>query len=377
MSAAPPMIESLRIRGFRSLEDVELSGLPAAAVLIGPNGSGKSNILWFLVLLWYMLRHRSLEPFVAWQGGAGDQLFSGAASTDRIAAEVTLKIGSERYDYRFVLKFAHPDRFLFGKEQFRRRSDEHSGGNGWQNLGSGHREANLPLVAHSDEFLHLDHAAAAAILQVLRQCVVFQFHNTDARSELRRNADVEDGNLLQDHGGNLAAVLYRMERADLRRYERICRHIGRILPGFAHFDLEENAGKVALRWQADWSSYSFGAHLTSDGSLRLFALVTLLNMPPEKLPPVILLDEPELGLHPAGISLIGGMIRSLSTRKQIIIATQSSRLVDDFGLDQTFVLELQKGRTQVRRYAPKEYRRWLDKYSTGELWEQNLLGGRP
>ena len=375
MSVAPPMIESLRVRGFRSLEDIELSGLPAAAVLIGPNGAGKSNILRFLDLLRYMLRHRQLMTFLSWQGGAGDQLFSGNASADRIEAEITLKSGGEWYDYHFALEFAHPDRFAFRKEAFRRRSSEHLAGNGWQNLGSGHIEPNLPLVVRSDEFMHLDHAAAAAIMQVLSWCLIFQFHNTDGR--IKWNSDVTEGNRLDTDGGNLAAVLYRMEREDLRRYERICRHIGRILPGFTHFYLEENGGKVALRWQSDWSSRSFGAHLTSDGSLRIFALVTLLNMSPEKLPPVILLDEPELGLHPAGISLIGGMIRSLSTQKQVIIATQSPRLVDAFGLDQTFVLELRKGRTEVRRYAPEEYQHWLDEYATGELWEQNLLGGRP
>ena len=401
MSVASPMIESLRVRGFRSLEDVALSGLPAATVLIGPNGSGKSNLLRFLYLLHYMLRYRDLGRFVEKQGGAGEQLFGGPASTyqiaaetvrrrghkagfseepvssHRITAEITLKIGGEWYDYRFALEYAHPDHFFFGREAFRHRSNEHYAANGWQDLGRGHREANLPLAGQPGEFSHLDRAAATEILQVLRTCEVYQFHNTDALSYLRRNADVRAGNRLRTHGGNLAAVLYQMEREDRRRYERICRYIGRILPGFAQFDLEENHGKVALRWHADWSNRRFGAHLTSDGSLRLFALITLLNMPPEKLPAVILLDEPELGLHTARVSLIGGMISSLATRKQVIVATQSPQLVDDFGLDQIFVLELRKGRTEVRRHNPEEYRHWLDEYATGELWEKNLLGGRP
>lgn len=377
MNTAPPMIESLHIRGFRSLEDVALSGLPAATVLIGPNGSGKSNLLRFLYLLNYRLLFRRLGRFVEGLGGAGDQLFGGLATTDQVAAEITLKIGGAWYDYRFVLKYAHPDRFFFSEEAFRYRSDEHCATRGWQSLGHGHREANLVLAAQSDEFPHIDRAAAAEIVQVLRACEVYQFHNTDARSYLRRNADVTEGNRLLAHGGNLAAVLYQMEREDRRRYERICRYIGRILPGFAHFDLEENRGKVALRWQSDWSDHSFGAHLTSDSSLRLFALITLLNMPPDKLPAVILLDEPELGLHTAGVSLIGGMISSLATRKQVIVATQSPQLVDAFGLDQIFVLELRKGRTEVRRFDPEKYRHWLDEYATGELWEQNLLGGRP
>ena len=255
---------------------------------------------------------------MAWQGGAGDQLFGGAETTDQIAAEITLKIGCERYDYRFVLEYAHTDRLFFGEEAFRRRSNGYLVANGWQDLGSGHREANLVLAAQSSEFPHLDQSAAAEIVPVLRRSVVFQFHNTDDQSPFRQNCDVSYGDRLFIHGGNLAAVLYRMEREDFRRYDRICRYIGRILPGFAGFDIEENWGKVALRWQNDWSDYSLGAHLTSDGSLRLFALVTLLNMSPE-----LLLDEPELGLHPAGVSLIGGMIRSLATQKQVIIATQS------------------------------------------------------
>ena len=373
MSAAPPMIESLRVRGFRSLADIELSGLPPAAVLIGPNGSGKSNVLRFL----NMMRPRWLGRFVEREGGAGDQLFGSAETTDRITAEITLKIGGERYDYRFVLEYAHPDRFFFGEEAFRRRSNGHPAANAWQDLGSGHREANLVLAAQSREFPNLDRAAAAEIVRVLRTIVIFQFHNTGSLSGFRRNCDVWDCNVLRTNGGNLAAVLYRMEREDFRRYDRICRYIGRILPGFAGFYIEENQGKVALRWHADWSDYSFGAHLTSDGSLRLFALVTLLNTPPEMLPDVVLLDEPELGLHPAGISLIGGMIRSLATQRQVIVATQSPRLVDAFELNQTFVLELRKGRTEVHQYAPDEYRHWLDEYATGELWEKNLLGGRP
>ena len=152
--------------------------------------------------------------------------------------------------------------------------------------------------------------------------------------------DVSDNRRLRSHGGNLAAVLYRLEREDLSRYERICRQIGRVLPGFDRFDIEEDYGKVLLRWRAKWSDKSFGAHLTSDGSLRFFALVTLLNLPPAMLPFVVTLDEPELGLHPAAIALLGGLIKSLSVERQVIVATQSPLLVDAFDLDEVFVLDL-------------------------------------
>ena len=377
MDATTPIIESIRIRGFRSLADVELSGLGPATVLIGPNGSGKSNVLRFLDLLHYMLRHRRLARFVEQQGGASDQLFGGSGATDQIAAEIALKTDDGRFDYHFTLEYAHPGHLYFSEEAFRKRCATHLDKAEWQNLGSGHREANLVLAAQSDEFPHLDKAAAAAIVRVLRRCVVYQFHNTDNRSDIKRDGNASDYNRLQIHGGNLAAVLHHMEQADHRRYERVCRYIGRILPGFDQFDIEERDGKVALRWQADWSDYGFGAHLTSDGSLRTFALVTLLNRPTEMLPDVILLDEPELGLHPSAVTLVGAMISSLSARRQVIVATQSPLLVDSFELDQIRVLELRDGRTEVRQYDPAEYKHWLEDYSTGELWQRNLLGGRP
>lgn len=372
-----PMIEALSIRGFRSLADINLTDLTPATVLIGPNGAGKSNILRFLYLLPYMVARRHLARFVERYGGASDQLFGGSDATDQIQAEITLKSGTIRYDYRFTLEYAYPDRLIFGEEAFRRRAGKGCKDTKWHDLGSAHREANLVLAAQSNEFPHLDKTAAAAIVQVLRQCMVFQFHNTDYRSAIRRDTHVRPYSKLRFDGGNLAAVLYRMEREDRKRYERICQYIRRILPGFDQFDIVEHEGKVAIQWLSDRSDYGIGAHLTSDGSLRTFALVTLLNCTPEMLPDVVLLDEPELGLHPAAVTLIGSMIQSLALQKQVIVATQSPLLVDLFSLEQTRILELKHGRTEIREIDPAEYAQWLDDYSTGELWQRNLLGGRP
>ena len=162
-----------------------------------------------------------------------------------------------------------------------------------------------------------------------------------------------------------------------KRYDYICNLVNRILPAFDRFDLEESYGKVLLRWKAKGSDKTMGAHLTSDGSLRYFCLVTLLNLPEEMLPSVILLDEPELGLHPSAIALLGGMIRSLSVDKQVIVATQSPLLVDDFAPEEIFVTELKGGQTFITRQDEEYLSVWLDKYSTGELWQKNVLGGSP
>ena len=207
---------------------------------------------------------------------------------------------------------------------------------------------------------------------------MYQFHDTSDTSVFKKKWDLEDNNQLLTHGGNLAAVLYRLEREDVSRYELICHTIGRVLPVFDRFGIEESYGKVSLRWKAKGNEKTFGAYLTSDGSLRFFALVTLLNLPPEMLPDVLLLDEPELGLHPVAVGLVGGMIEALAQERQVIVATQSPLLVDAFELGEIIVLDLKEGRTELRKLTPEDYRVWLDEgFTLGELWQKNLLGGYP
>ena len=371
-------IESVHIRGFRSLADVELSGLPRASVLIGPNGSGKSNFIRFFEMLSWMLKNRELGAFIARKGGADDQLFGGNNQTPQLEAEVRMRTSAGRNDYKFSLSYGHPDRFMFTEESFRFNRDGLEKETEWQPLGSGHLEARIVEVAQSTEGHGVNRVTASTIVRLLRNCSVYQFHDTSDSSDLKTKWDVSESNQLRSNGGNLAAVLHRLEQRDVRRYELICQQIGRVLPGFDRFDIEEDYGKVLLRWRAKWTRKTIGAHLTSDGSLRFFALVTLLNLPPEMLPGVILLDEPELGLHPAAVALIGGMIEALSKQRQVIVATQSPLLVDTFDLEEIFVLDLKDGRTQFRKLNPDDYQLWLDdNYTTGELWQKNLLGGRP
>ena len=238
-------------------------------------------------------------------------------------------------------------------------------------------EANIVEAAQTQNYPGINQTTARVIVNLLRDCAVYQFHDTSDSSKLKNKWDVSENNQLRSHGGNLAAVLYRLEQQDLRRYELICKQINRVLPGFDRFAIEVDYGRVMLRWKSKWSDKTFGAHITSDGSLRFFALATLLNLPPQMLPDVIFLDEPELGLHPSAISLLGGMIKSLSVQKQVIVATQSPLLVDSFDLDQIFVLDLMEGETKVSRPDEEGLKHWLEEYSTGEMWQKNVLGGRP
>ena len=372
-------LKSVRIQGFRSLADVELSDLGSASVLIGANGSGKSNFVRFFDMLSWMLRSSSLEQFVERNGGADDQLYGGSWTTPAMQAELSLETERGRNDYGFTLAHAHPDRLMFTREAFRFSSNDRPSEAPWTRLpGGGYREAQIVEVAHSPQPPEINQTTAQTITRLLRNCAAYQFHDTSDSSSLKTRWDTGENNKLRSNGGNLAAVLYRLEHEDHHRFEMICRHIGRILPVFDRFTIEDSYGKVQLRWKAKGSDKTFGAHLTSDGSLRFFALVTLLNLPREMLPDVVLLDEPELGLHPTAIALIGDMIKALAVDVQVIAATQSPLLVDVFDLEEIVVLEADDGRTSIRRLATDDYRHWLDEsFAPGELWQKNLIGGRP
>jgi predicted ATPase len=167
-----------------------------------------------------------------------------------------------------------------------------------------------------------------------------------------------------------------------RYYDRIVRHIRLMVPQFQDFDLDplpENDRYVRLNWRQKGSDYLFGPHQLSDGSLRFMALTTLFMQPPDLRPRVIIVDEPELGLHPAAISALAGMVKAVAPATQVVLATQSPRLVDEFSADQVLIVERDetRSRTLFRRLNEKDLAEWLERYCLSELWEKNVLGGRP
>ena len=369
-------IESIKIRGFRSLADVELSDLPHATLLIGPNGGGKSNLFRFFEMLGWMLRSQKLAEYVAREGGADDQLYGGNRVTPRMEAEIAIRTRQGRNDYRIALTYAHPDRFIIAEEAYRFSRTTYGSEAPWINLDSGAEESRLPEAAVGEG--SSANQTAQVILSLLKNCVAFQFHDTSGQADMKKKWHTLDNNYLRGDGGNLAAILNRLKSQDPRRYSNLTRQISRILPVFDDFAIEESYGNVLLAWKAKGMDKPIGAHMTSDGSLRFFALMTLLSLPSEMLPDVIFLDEPELGLHPSAIGLVGSMIESRSVDHQIIVATQSPLLVNCLPLDSIYVVEAREGNTTIKPVKSEEYKTWTeDGYSSGELWLMNALGGRP
>ena len=211
--------------------------------------------------------------------------------------------------------------------------------------------------------------------------IVYHFHDTSSTAAIKQTSDIYDSLRLRADAGNLAAYLYMLQNSDFRPYyERIVETVHLIVPFFDDFVLQpqiDNPNLIHLRWKDKGSADALDVSALSDGTLRFMCLTTLLLQPETLLPSIILIDEPELGLHPSAINVLAGLLRSASTQTQVIVSTQCVPLVDQFDPEDIIVVERDADQSTFRRLKTEELAHWLEEYSLGELWEKNVLGGRP
>ena len=209
---------------------------------------------------------------------------------------------------------------------------------------------------------------------------VFHFHDTSDTAGVKRLGSLHDNDYLRQDASNLAAFLYRLAEETPEIYQQIRKIITLAIPFFDDFVLKPQKlpteeEQIRLLWRQKDSDYALWPSQLSDGSIRFICLVTALMQPDP--PSTIIIDEPELGLHPYAITLLGSLLRSASKRMQVIVSTQSVPLVNEFAIDDLIIVEREQECTVFKRYTEEEFKTWLDEYSVGELWEKNILGGRP
>jgi predicted ATPase len=368
-------LKSLSLRGFKTYRDLQQFEPGRLSVLLGGNGSGKSNLVSFFTLLYRMMADPGeLQLAVSEAGGASRLLHDGPKRTESMTARLEFQTEKGVNTFEFRLSYAANDTLIFTDERWGYHSPGHPAPLTGGNL-AGHRESRL-----KDEAFSRTNQLAYTVRVLLRKCVTYQFHDTSFTSGMRRNASRTDSQFLRRDGSNLAAFLLRLslggtgEQLALRRIQDVVRQV---LPFFAEFVLEPENGQVLLQWREQGSEEIFAASQASDGMLRLLALMTLLCQPPKTLPAILLLDEPELGLHPQAITLVAGLIHEVATHCQVIVATQSVPLIDEFSLDEIVVLGRPGRETTLRRLSEKEFVTWLEEYSPGELWRKNVFEGGP
>lgn len=359
-------LNKLSIKGWRSIKNLEDFKLSGINVLIGPNGAGKSNFISFFDLLSWMLSGKLQERIIQ-LGGSSDILFDGPEITQHLEGELTLETSAGLNQYRFVLQFAKPDRLYFAEEAYRFIGSNKDTAD-WTYMGGGHTEAKL---------IEGTNVTAKTVKKLLQKLIVYQFHNTSDTSGMRLNWNKDDGRWLKANAQNLGSFLYRIMECDEEYYKRIVKYTRSVLPFFDDFELYPEGYSIMLRWREKDSIKIFNAGQASDGMLRTIALIAMLGQNPVDLPAVLFLDEPELGLHPAAIDVVAGLIKAASHHCQILIATQSVSMVNNFTPDDLVVIERNGRDSHYHRYSSDQLSAYMEEFSTGDLWEYNIIGGKP
>lgn len=353
-------LRKIVIKGFKSIKECELD-LGNINVFIGANGAGKSNFISVFELLQKSLAGELTH--YALRKGIDPILYNGKEATDSILAEFCF--GENLYS--FELEWTENDSLLFREERIE------AGTTTWGD--GGYKESKVREALNA---ANIDRETIQTLLNP--QWRVYQFNNTSPTAKMKSENGVGDYDTLHSDASNLAVYLHHLREQHPDAYKKILRAIQRVAPYFKDFELkpkDENAEQIVLRWrQKDYDKVLLPSQL-SDGTLRFICLATLLLQPEELQPATIIIDEPELGLHPYAITYFAELAKKVATRKQIILATQSVELIDHFQPEDVIVVDRTADGSAFKRLESEKLLAWLeDDYSLGELWNKNLFGGR-
>ena len=364
-------IKKLTIEGFKSIRKLEDFELRSLNVMIGANGAGKSNFVGFFRLLREIIDHR-LQLAVTTEGGADALLFMGPKVTQQIVARLHFGMNG----YEFVLKPTVDNRLVFADEATLYQGSRRS-------LGSGQTEARLKDIKDAPG-VFAKHGVPHYVYGAVSSWVVYHFHDTSSTAGVRRQGPINDNVSLRPNADNLAAYLYRIQSTHADIYRKIRDVVRLAAPFFDDFKLRPvptNTELIQLEWSQRDSDYVFRPSQLSDGTLRFICLATALLQP--SLPETVLFDEPELGLHPYALTLLANLFQQAAkafgsfVSKQVIVSTQSAPLLSEFAPEDVIVVERAQGQSSFRRLESGNLSDWLQEYSLGELWQKNVLGGRP
>jgi len=362
-------LDKISIKGYKSIRELVEFPLGSLNVLIGANGAGKTNFISFFNLLNQIIQN-NLQVFIAQSGGGSSLLYFGQKITSEI--KIGLAFGDNRYQCSLVP--AAGDTLVFSDE----RMGYHDRGR-FPNplmieMGGGQRETRLYDEASKSPFLTIaDH-----VLGAIKSWRVYHFHDTGPSARVKQQGELNDNQMLRPDAANLAAYLYLLRETESEHYRNIVSTIRLVAPFFDDFSLRPNPlnpEKIQLEWQEKGSDSYSNAQSLSDGTLRFMCLATLLLQPNP--PATIIIDEPELGLHPYAITLLASLLKSVSHKIQVVVSTQSVPLVNQFGPEEIIVVDRKAGQSTFERRTAEDLENWLDDYGMGDLWEKNVLGGRP
>lgn len=346
-------MDYIEIKGFKSIRELKIK-LKPINILIGANGSGKSNFISFFEFL-DSLYNKRLQEYVGLRGGIEKFLHKGGNPATAIEGFITFEGGTNSYSFEIQRS---ADTFVFSRESL------------WYNQNPLDYRQFTTEAQVKDNTWH----RGRFIQQHIQGHKKYHFHDTGQKSPFNNTSHIEnDSFILYDKGQNLGTILYNIKRENPKIYRRIINNIQSIAPYFLDFVLLPNeAGYIKLFWQDKYSQEIYGVNDFSDGTIRFIALTVLFMQP--SLPKTIILDEPELGLHPLAIARLASMIQSVAeSESQVILATQSADLISYFTPEDVIAVDQKEGCSLFNRLSTDELKIWLEDYSLGDLWQRNII----
>ncbi len=353
-------LSRLVLKGYKSIAECDLEFRPLNA-LIGANGAGKSNLVGFFTLIQQLIEGK-LQLHVGRQGGPDALLHFGRKKSPQLKAE--LYFGNN--GYRMHLEPTVDNRMIFEDESFWWNVSD------WKFVDRGHFESAIKAGTGTgvDQF----------VVSSMNSWRVYHFHDTSDEARVKQRSTIGDNVYLRQDAGNLAAFLYLLQQKNQKVFRQIERTIQLVAPFFGSFHLRPcpaNQEQIELEWTEVGQDIPFKAYHLSDGTLRFICLTTLLLQTDETTPATILIDEPELGLHPYAITILASLLKKSSKTHQVVVSTQSVELINELEPNDIIVVDRKEGQSIFQRCSTEMLAGWLEEYRLGELWKKNVLGGRP
>ena len=365
-----PELDRITIKGFKSISSIEDLALGSINIVVGPNGSGKSNFIGVFSFL-HAIREGRLQSYVTKAGGADKVMHFGSKATPSIQIHISFQDGVNQYSIQLAATDADQlfpiseSVYYWDKQRYPNKP---------------YQESLVPRSLEAGVSDPKSKGIADYVRNHLGRWRLYHFHDTSASSPMKTSADLNDNRFLRPDASNLVSFLFYLRARHPSSYGLIRGAVQRVAPFFDDFQLEPqelNPDKIRLEWRHKGSDAYFDASSLSDGTLRFIALATLFLQPESLRPSVIVVDEPELGLHPYAITMLASLVKQAAVTTQVIISTQSPLLLDHFQPEDVLVADRVDSGTQLKRLDSSKLDNWLRDYSLGQLWEKNELGGRP
>lgn len=361
-------LRKIEVSGFKSIERLSIP-MGKINLLIGANGAGKTNFISLFNFLGNLSRGK-LKRYIEIEGGAERFFHFGSRHTTKINLRVS--VGKNEYNATFEANVDKDSLII---------SDEYCKFEG--------SKKDYPLESRNGEsglaYISKKYGVREYIKAYLEDCRVYHFHDTSNQASFKKTHPLDADHYLEGDAANVAPFLYNLKLNDNEDYQtsyrQIVEAVKSIAPFFHDFYLEpsgENGSKsVRLRWIHSNYDNPFSANTLSDGTARFICMAVLFLQPRELLPATIILDEPELGLHPAALVVLADIIKSTSNYTQVICSTQSVTFANQFEVKDFIVVDAKDGVSEFKKPEKAELFHWLDDFGMGDIWAKNLIGGRP